>query len=117
MVEDKSDDKVQNDSDESAVDDTVVAVSPDVWIDHDEKTYFIEIELPGVRKEHIDLSIGEQSICIQAARADEPIVYIGCFSLAHPVNEDKATAKFQNWTLKIEVPLKAPLTAKRIRIE
>ena len=95
----------------------MVAVTPDIWIDHDENTYFIEIELPGVKKEHIDLSVGEQSICIQAARTDEPIVYLGCFSLAHPVDENNAKAKYENWILKVEVPLKAPLTVKRIKIE
>jgi len=103
--------------DASAEEDTVAVVTPDICIDHDDKTYFIDIELPGVKKEHIDLSVGEQSICIQAARADEPIVYLGCFSLAHQVDESKARAKFENWMLKIEVPLKTPLIVKRVPIE
>ncbi len=115
MSEDES--SMETKPDASSDEDNVAAVTPDIWIDHDDKTYFIEIELPGVKKEHIDLSVGEQSICIQAARTDEPIVYLGCFSLAHQVDENKAKAKFENWVLSVEVPLKAPLTVKRITIE
>ncbi len=109
--------EAQPDSDSTEEEDTVAAVTPDIWIDHNDKTYFIDIQLPGVKKEHIDLSVGEQSICIQAARTDEPIVYLGCFSLAHQVDEEKAKAKFENWVLRVEIPLKAPLTVKRIPIE
>ncbi len=90
-------------------------VTPEVNIDHDDKSYYIDVELPGVAKEHVDLSVGEQSICVEAGRED--IVYLGCFSLAHPVDESKAKAKFENGLLRIEVPLRASLKAKRITIE
>jgi HSP20 family protein len=94
---------------------TTTVVTPEVCIDHDDKSYYIEVELPGVAKEHVDLSIGEQSICVEAARDD--VVYLGCFNLAHTVDENKAKAKFENGLLKIEVPLKAPIKGKRIAIE
>ena len=55
------------------------------------------------------------SVCVEAARDD--VVYLGCFSLAHAVDENKAKAKFDNGLLKIEVPLKAPIKGKRIQIE
>ncbi len=44
------------------------------------------------------------------------VVYLGCFSLAHAVNEDKAKAKFESGLLKIEVPLKSPIKGKRVKI-
>jgi HSP20 family protein len=94
---------------------TTTVITPDVCIDHDDKAFFIDVELPGVDKEHVDLSIGEQSVCVEAARDD--IVYLGCFSLAHAVDETKAKAKFENGLLKIEIPLKAPIGGKRIKIE
>ncbi len=94
---------------------TTTVVTPDVCIDHDDKTFYIDVELPGVDKEHIDLSVGEQSVCVEAARDD--VVYLGCFSLAHPVDENKAKAKYENGLLTIEVPLKAPIKGKRIAIE
>jgi HSP20 family protein len=93
----------------------VTVMTPEVSIDHDDTAYYIDVELPGVNKEHVDLSVGEQSVCVEAARDDA--VYLGCFSLAHTVDESKAKAKFDNGLLKIEIPLKAPIKGKRIQIE
>ncbi len=94
---------------------TTTVVTPEICIDHDDKTFYIDVELPGVAKEHVDLSVGEQSVCVEATRDD--IVYLGCFSLAHVVDEGKAKAKFENGLLQIEIPLKAPIKGKRIKIE
>jgi len=93
----------------------VTVITPEVCIDHDDSAFYIEVELPGVDKEHVDLSIGEQSLCVEASCDD--IVYLGCFNLAHAVDESKATAKFDNGLLRIEAPLKAPIKGKRIQIE
>jgi HSP20 family protein len=100
---------------DSEEEDTTTVVTPDICIDHDDAAYYIDVELPGVDKEHVDLSVGEQSICVEAARDD--VVYLGCFSLAHAVDETKAKAKYDNGLLRIEVPLKAPIKGKRITIE
>ena len=99
----------------SSEEETTTVVTPDVCIDHDDKTFFIDVELPGVAKEHVDLQVGEQSVCVEAARDD--IVYLGCFSLAHAVDENRAKAKFENGLLQIEIPLKAPIKGKRIKVE
>ncbi len=92
-------------------------VTPEVCFDHDDNGYIIDVELPGVKKEEIDLSVGEQSLCIEAAREDGEVVYIGCFALAHPVDETHAKATYANGLLKLEVPFKAPIKGKRIPIE
>ena len=107
--------KVTEKTKPSEQEETTTVVTPDVCIDHDDKSFYIDVELPGVAKEHVDLQIGEQSVCVEAARDD--IVYLGCFSLAHAVDESKAKAKFENGLLQIEIPLKAPLSGKRIKIE
>jgi HSP20 family molecular chaperone IbpA len=90
-------------------------VTPEVCIDHDETAYSIEVELPGVMKPNVDLSLSEQSFCVEASRDD--VVYLGCFTLAHKIDENQARAKFVDGLLKIEVPLKAPIQGKRIKIE
>jgi HSP20 family protein len=107
--------KIVKETDHAEEEETTTVITPDVCIDHDDKAFYIEVELPGVNKEHVDLSVGEQSICVEAARDD--VVYLGCFSLAHPVDESKAKAKYENGLLAIEVPLKAPIKGKRIPIE
>lgn len=107
--------KVTKETKSSEEEETTTVVTPDVCIDHDDKTFFIDVELPGVAKEHVDLQVGEQSVCVEAARDD--IVYLGCFSLAHAVDENRAKAKFENGLLQIEIPLKAPIKGKRIKVE
>lgn len=93
----------------------VTIVTPEVYIDHDEDGFTISVELPGVAKEHVNLSVGPQSLCVEAMRDD--IVYQGCFALAHVVDESKAKAKFADGLLKVEVPFKEPIKGKRIKIE
>ncbi len=100
---------------EGSEEETQTVVTPDVCIDHDDKTFYIDVELPGVAKEHVSLEVGEQSVCVEATRGE--VVYLGCFSLAHAVDETKAKAKFDNGLLQIEVPLKSPIKGKRIKIE
>ncbi|HTY75619.1 MAG TPA: Hsp20/alpha crystallin family protein [Candidatus Nanoarchaeia archaeon] len=107
--------KVAEQTKNAEEEETTTVVTPDVCIDHDDKMFYIDVELPGVAKEHVDLSIGEQSVCVEAARGD--MVYLGCFSLAHVVDENKAKAKFENGLLQIEIPLKSPIKGKRIQIE
>jgi HSP20 family molecular chaperone IbpA len=102
---------------EPAEEEVVAVVTPEVCIDHDDKGYSIDVQLPGVSKEHIELSVGEQSLCLEAARHDEDIIYLGCYSLAHTVDEDKAKAKFENGLLKIEIPLKSPIKGKVVKIQ
>jgi HSP20 family protein len=107
--------KTVKNSEFAGEEESVTVVTPEVCMDHDDKRYYIDVELPGVDKEHVDLSVGEQSVCVEAARDD--IYYLGCFSLAHAVDETKAKAKFGNGLLKLEVPFKAPIKGKRIEIE
>ncbi len=90
-------------------------LTPEVSIDHDDKMFYVDVELPGVAKGHVDLSVGEQSICVEAARED--VVFLGCFGLAHSVDENQAKAKFENGLLRIQIPLKRPLKSKLIKIE
>jgi len=93
----------------------VPVVVPEVCIDHDDHAYSIEVELPGVKKEDVKLSVGEQSFCVEGSRGD--VVFVGCFSLVHSVDEDKAKAKFESGLLKIDVPLKAAIKGRKIAIE
>jgi HSP20 family protein len=91
------------------------ALTPCVCFDHDVENYHIQVELPGVKKEDIELSVSEQSFCVRGLRED--IDLIACYYLAHRVNEDKAEAKYENGLLDVTIPLKKPLKGKKISIE
>ena len=45
-------------------------IYPNVCVDHDAEKYHIEVELPGVNKQKIDLKMGGRSFCIRAPKED-----------------------------------------------
>ena len=61
-------------SSEDTGDETTTVITPDVCVDHEDNSYFIDVEMPGVAKEQVELSIGEQSLCVEAARGE--VVYL-----------------------------------------
>jgi len=82
-------------------------VLPTVCVDHDREGYHIEIELPGVKKEDIDLEMGEDSFCIRASK--EELVYSSCYALAHHIVPKNVNARFANGLLTIRAPFKTPV--------
>jgi len=94
---------------------TKSALTPRVYFDHDLENYYTQVELPGVKKQDVELSVSEQSFCVRGSRED--IDLIAFYYLAHPVNEDKAKAKYESGLLDVTIPLKKPLKGKKISIE
>ncbi len=68
-----------------------------------------------MQKNTWNFQLGNRASAWKQAR--DQVVYLGCFSLAHTVDENKAKAKLDNGFLRIEIPLKAPLKSKLIKIE
>ena len=92
-----------------------LVITPAACFDHDLENYYIEVELPGVDKGHIEVTVSEQSICVAGSRAD--VEFLGCWYLAHKVDENTAKAKYNNGMLSITIPLQQPPKGKKISIE
>jgi HSP20 family protein len=90
-------------------------LAPVMYMDHDDKNYYIQVELPGVKKGDAELEVSDQSFCVRGVRED--IEFLGCYVLAHAVNADKVRAKFDNGLLNIEISIKKVLKGKKIAIE
>ena len=90
-------------------------ITPNAFMDHDDKFYYIQVELPGVRKQDVVLSVSDQSFCVRAPRDD--IEFLGCYTLAHIADTDNSKAKFDNGLLSIEIPLKKLQKEKKATIE
>jgi len=90
-------------------------MAPTTYMDHDDKNYYIQVEMPGVKKENLTLEVSDQSFCVRGARED--IELLGCFVLAHPADADKVKAKFENGLLNVEIPIKKILKGKKVKIE
>ena len=90
-------------------------MSPTIYIDHDDKNYYLQVELPGVKKENVSLEVSDQSFCVKGSRTDIDIY--GCYILAHAVYGEKAKAKFEDGLLNVEIPIKKILKGKKVAIE
>ena len=95
--------------------------------------YIIKADLPGVKKEDINIRIEGNVVHIEAQAKQEKEVksedekvlrserYYGVLSrtlsLAEDVDEDKATARYENGVLTLELPKKTTSTAKHLTIQ
>jgi HSP20 family molecular chaperone IbpA len=76
----------------------------------------IGVELPGVEKEDISLSMHEGSFFIRASRDD--LKFVGSYAVCYSIDTEKARAKYRNGLLSIDVPcLKPQERAKRIPVQ
>ncbi|MEN4018879.1 MAG: Hsp20/alpha crystallin family protein [Methanobacterium sp.] len=92
-----------------------IPVSPAAFIYHTEDEYIMEIELPGVNKDEIDVKITENTFCVRAPRKN--MEYTGCWVLAHEFNADKSSASFENGLLTVRVPIVESKESKKVPVD
>ncbi len=94
-----------------------IKISPDAYTynSDDNKNLIIEVSLPGVDKNDIDLRMLDDRLTLSAPR--EEMEYSLGLSLCCPVKAADAHADYQDGLLRIRVPFKEYLdSAVRIRI-
>lgn len=92
-----------------------IPISPAAFIYHTEDEYIMEIELPGVNKDDIEVKITENTFCVKAPRRN--MEYTGCWVLAHEFNADESNASFKNGLLTVRVPLTETKKGKEVPVE
>jgi HSP20 family molecular chaperone IbpA len=92
-------------------------VIPTVCPYHDDKdeNLIIEVELPGVKKKDVKLSMTDESFCVRGERADS--MYHACYRFLHEVTLNEAKAKFDSGLLTITLPFKKLPKPREITIE
>jgi HSP20 family protein len=103
-----------------------------VEVSENEQAYVIRAEIPGVKKDDINISIDGDQVAISAEVKNEKEVkdgertlrserYYGkvyrAFALGQPVDENGAAAKYNDGILELTLPKKAASQAKRIAIQ
>ena len=108
--------------------------APAVKIDvkEQENGYLVLAEIPGVKKEDIDVAVDGAVVSISAERREEQDVkegervlrterYVGkvsrSFQLAQEIDEAQVTAKYTDGVLELALPKKAATQARRIAIQ
>jgi HSP20 family protein len=110
------------------------AAAPEIKVDVEEndKAYVVKAEIPGVKKEDIDIQIDGNVVSISAESKREKKVeekgkvirserYYGAmlrsFSLANDVDQAEATAKYTDGILELTLPKKATSAAKKLTVK
>ena len=103
-----------------------------VEVTEGEQAYTLRAEIPGVKKDDINISIDGDQVAISAEVKNEKDVkegervlrserYYGkvyrAFALGQPVDENGAAAKYADGILELTLPKKAAAQAKRIEIQ
>ena len=103
-----------------------------VDVTENENAYAVRAEIPGVKKDDINISIDGDQVAISAEVTNEKDVkdgertlraerYYGkvyrAFQLGQPVDENGAVAKYNDGILDLRLPKKAAASAKRISIQ
>ncbi|MGZ8267376.1 MAG: Hsp20/alpha crystallin family protein [Burkholderiales bacterium] len=103
-----------------------------VDVSENEQAYTVRAELPGVRKEDINISIDGDQIAISAECKNEKEVKDGervlrserfygklhrAFQLGQAIDENAAGAKYADGVLELTLPKKAATQARRIAIQ
>jgi len=107
-------------------------IHPDIDLFEDEKDLVVKAELPGVKKEDIQVSVDGDQVSIGAevrserdAKEGERVLhterYYGkvsrSFRLGQEVDREHVEAKFNNGVLELNLPKKAAQTARQITIQ
>ena len=85
----------------------VVRMTPKVCAMPDDKheNLYIEIELPGVDKDQINLNMHDESFFVTAKK--EGVEYSGTYAVCCPIDYHQAKARYKNGLLSVTVPFRA----------
>ena len=101
-------------------------------VEENDKAYLVKAEIPGVKREEIDVKVDGNVVTISAESKREQEVkekgkvirterYYGSmlrsFSLASDVDEAEASAKYADGILELTLPKKATAAARKITIK
>jgi len=88
------------------------------WLDEKGENYIVQIELLGVEKKDIDLTMHEDLVSVRADSRPYNATFIGILHFPLKVDPKKAEATFKEGLLSMQVPVKekrSPPTSIKIK--
>jgi HSP20 family protein len=111
--------------------DGLVALRPRADVFESETSYVLELDLPGVGKDDVNVEVERDVLTVSAKRerkTDDDLRavhterstnarFVRRFTLGEQVNAEKIEGKFQDGVLRLSVPKKEKALPRRIRVE
>lgn len=105
-----------------------LAFIPPIDVYHDDKNVFIRAEVPGCKREDLDVRIEGELLIFSGKKEHVPSEHYhqvesrcGTFeraiTLSHIVDKEKLSATYENGVLTITMPLLTPVQPKKIPIK
>jgi HSP20 family protein len=104
-------------------------VKPRYAVTGDKDTYAVRVELPGVKKDGVEIRLEKDLLTILAKRSDSPLAgwrplhrelsqenYSLRLRLNVPVDENRLEAKLEDGVLQLSLPIKEAAKPKRIQV-
>ena len=88
------------------------------WLDGKGENYIVQIELPGVEKKDIDLTMHEDLVSVRADSRPYNATFVGNLYFPLKVDPKKADATFKEGLLSMQIPVKekrSPPTSIKIK--
>ncbi len=96
----------------------MVKMSPDVSSCSDDKGNLeIEVNLPGVKKENIELKMVEEGFFVRAKREETGVEYVGTYAFCCGVIPEKAVARYCDGKLYVIVPYRESTETVDVKIQ
>ena len=105
------------------------AVKPRFSVASDKENYAVQVELPGVAKEGVNINLENNVLAIHAKRKASvqdgwkvlhrelsDLDFLLRLKLTVPVDEDKMTAKLEHGVLTVTLPVKEAAKPRRIEV-
>ncbi len=95
------------------------ACTPRAAVAEKDGGYVLEVDLPGARKENIEVHIENDTLKIKATRktATAEMHYERAFKLAKDLDTEKAEVAFENGVLSVQLHKKASAAARKLVIK
>ncbi|NLK66383.1 MAG: Hsp20/alpha crystallin family protein [Campylobacteraceae bacterium] len=105
--------------------------TPSVNTREDDEAYYVELDLPGVKREDVNVDVDQNHISISGERKTKSEIkeddyyktesffgkFSRSFSLPDTADSENITAEFKDGVLEIYIPKIAPKVAKKIEIK
>ncbi len=106
-----------------------VGIKPRYTVDGDKSAYGIRVELPGVKKDNVQIDLDSDVLTIRAQRtstapAEWKVLhrelvdddFVLRLKLSAPVDENKLTAKLEHGVLAVDLPVRDAVKPRTIQV-